>query len=191
MDEKGDNVLFVEARHVDFPPSVSKAGQKQDRNRLGKNMANISNTVKFSFFEVDSNIISCYSLHWHFRFRVMLCHLIVWKVVLTHVRSGQLYLVEVNIGQVGQNIGSWVQNIDSAQLAEWGDEGSFEAQWLNWRGIPKIPILLNLLYCPRLAGWMMVASRGAHCSAKNCMKHIESTTYRFLFFERSTASSGG
>ena len=31
-------------------------------------------------------------------------------------------------GQVGQNIGSSVQNIDSAQLAEWGDEGSFEAQ---------------------------------------------------------------
>ena len=49
MDEKSDNALFVKARHVDFPPSVSKAGQKQGRNRLGKNMANISNTIEFCF----------------------------------------------------------------------------------------------------------------------------------------------
>ena len=69
----------------------------------------------------------------------MLCHLLVWKVVLTHVRSGQLYLVEVNIGQVGQNIGSWVQNIDSAQLAEWGDEGSFEGTMTQLEGNPKNP----------------------------------------------------
>ena len=172
---KGDNVLFVKARHVDFPPSVGKTGQ--ERNRLG--ITHVCQTL-----QIQLNFAFWGRLKYHMLlFRVMLCHLIVWKVVVTHVRSGQLYLV-------GAKYCSSVQNIDSAQLVEWGDEGSFEAQWLNWRGIPKIPILLNLLYCPRLAGWMMVASRGAHCSAKK-LYGTYSRYYGFLFFERSTTGSRG
>ena len=79
-----------------------------------------------------------YSLHYHIR--VMLCHLIVWKVVTPHVRSGQLYLVGANIGASwAKYFSSSVQNIDSHQLVEWGDEGSFEGTMTQLEGNPKNP----------------------------------------------------
>ena len=59
--------------------------------------------------------------------------------------SGQLYLVDANTAcwaKYWPPMTTRVQNIDSDQPVK-GPRG---AQWLNRRGIPKIPILLNLLY---------------------------------------------
>ena len=79
--------------------------------RLGRSRAGTGWVKTWQIFQIQLNFAFWGRLKYHIllfstlslQIRVMLCHLIVWKVVLTHVRSGQLYLVEVNIG------GSWAK----------------------------------------------------------------------------------
>ena len=93
----------------------------------------------------------------------ILCPLIiVWKVMLTHlwICAAQLYLFGANIASRAK-YWSLVQNIDSRPAGGVpGDEGSSEGTMTQLEGNPKNPDnLLNLLYCPRLAGCLL----GEHC----------------------------
>ena len=133
MDERWQSLLWKPDTSI-FHPLYERLCCAQDRNTLGKH-------CQYSwilFFDVDLNMICCCSLHCHSRLESSLCHLNVWKVMLTHLWAGQLYLD-------GANIVSWakywssVQNIDSTQLAEWGDEGSSEGTMTQLEGNPKNP----------------------------------------------------
>ena len=88
----------------------------------------------------------------------ILCLLInVWKVMLTHLcrpiifvrrkhcESGKILVLGAKY---------WLST------SWWSDEGSSEGTMTQLEGNPKNPDnLLNLLYCPRLAGWLL----GEHC----------------------------
>ena len=103
--------------------------------------------------------------------RVILCHLIVWKVVVTHLCAGQLYLVRANIASWAKYWSS-VQNIDSGQLVEWGDEGSFEGTMTQLEGNPKNPDPPQFIILPAPC-CSMVATLGAQSSALHWMEqHI-------------------
>ena len=82
--------------------------------------------------------------------------------MLTHlcICAVQLYLFGANIASRAK-YWSLVQNIDSRPAGGvLGDEGSSEGTMTQLEGNPKNPDnLLNLLYCPRLAGWLL----GEHC----------------------------
>ena len=144
---------------------------KQDRNRLGKlDKHNEYHSLNFALGGwLKYHTLLCYTSS--LQIRVILCHLIVWKVVLTHLWAGQLYLVRANIASWAKYWSS-VQNIDSAQLVEWGDEGSFEGTMTQLEGNPKNPDPSQFIILPAPC-CSLVASLGAQCSAIHWMgQHI-------------------
>ena len=119
--------------------------------------------------------------------RVILCHLIVWKVVLTHLCAGQLYLDRANIASWAKYWSS-VQNIDSHQLVEWGDEGSFEGTMTQLEGNPKNPDPPQFIILPAPC-CSMVASLGAQCSAIHWMEQHICSTKDFSFSKEAQLCS--
>ena len=160
---------FMKARHIDFPHSVWKAHRKETS---WVNMANEANTLlnfaRSLLGRLTYHMLLFYTLP--LQIRVILCHLIVWKVVLTHLWAGQLYLVRANIGSWAKYWSS-VQNIDSHQLVEWGDEGSFEGTMTQLEGNPKNPDPPQFIILPAPC-CSMVASLGAQCNTIHWMEHI-------------------
>ena len=143
----------------------------QERNRLGKqNRADtLLNFVLSLLGRLTYHMLLFHALP--LQVRVISCHLIVWKVVLTHLCAGQLYLVRANIASWAKYCSS-VQNIDSAQLVEWGDEGSFEGTMTQLEGNPKNPDPPQFIILPAPC-CSLVASLGAQYSAIHWMEqHI-------------------
>ena len=83
---------------------------------------------------------------------------------------------------------SSVQNIDSHQLVEWGDKGSFEGTMTQLKGNPKNPPQFIILL--GLARWLL-ASRGVRGIAINCMEHRVSITDFCFLKEAQLAVRGG
>ena len=60
------------------------------------------------------------------------------------------YICSAQTLRVGQNIGPWCKILTLDQLVECRVmKGPPRAQWLNWRGIPKIPITSSIYYIAR------------------------------------------
>ena len=164
----------------------------QDRSRTGRGWVKIWQTfqiqLNFPFRgRLKYHMLLLYTLSLEIRVMFnmplissnIICHLIVWKVVVTHVRSGQLYLAEVNIGRVGQNIAprckiltrpSWPSGVMKGPSRH-NDSIGGESQKSS---------SIYYIAPDSLAGWWLLAA--VHIVAQKIDGTCKSTTYRFLSF---------